>query len=61
MIEGESAHNIRVNVIVNELRRRNTEANGIYLPLIVRTPLKPTYNELMRGILKETHPESNYY
>lgn len=38
--ELEGAHNIRVNIIISELRRRNSANNGIYLPLLIKTPMK---------------------
>jgi hypothetical protein len=54
--ELETSHNIRVNIIVNELRRRNSKYNGIYLPVVVKTARKKgPYSEILHSIMKENY------
>lgn len=50
--ELETAHNIRVNNIIAEIRRRNTIHGGMYQPLRVKTPMKKKqYSDLITSIL----------
>lgn len=56
--ELESGHSIRVANIVAEIRRRN---NGLYLPLLVLTPMiKGMYEERLYNLLKEDNKEKSY-
>ena len=60
--ELETPHNIRINVIVEELRRRSSRANGIFLPIVVRTPRKKgPYQDLLSTVLKEEYPDCRYF
>lgn len=52
--ELETAHNIRVNNIIAEIRRRNSIHGGMYQPLRVKTPTKKKqYLDYLTSILKE--------
>lgn len=60
--ELETSHNIRVNIIIDEIRRRHSRANGIYLPLLVSTAMrKGPYQEMVNWALKEDYPECRYF
>lgn len=51
--ELEGSHSIRINIIINELRRRNTINNGIYLPLLIKTPMrKGPFGEMINNMAK---------
>lgn len=58
----ETSHNIRVNNMIAELRRRSSDKNGIYQPLLIRTPMKKgPFNDLVMSCLKQDSSEWNYF
>lgn len=62
MPELETAHNIRINIILEELRRRTSRGHGIFLPVIVKTPKKKgPYQEYLQSLLKEEYQECKYF
>lgn len=52
----ETSHNIRVNNIIAEIRRRSSLNGGMYQPLVIKTPLrKGPYGEALHNIQKEDY------
>jgi hypothetical protein len=48
--------------MIEELRRRSLRTNGIFLPLVIRTPKrKGPFDELCNAMLKEDYHECRYY
>lgn len=59
--ELETAHNIRVNNIIAEIRRRNSIQGGMYQSLRVKTPMKKKqYLDYLTSILKEDTTELSF-
>ena len=60
--ELESSHNVRISMIIEELRRRTTRTNGIFLPLQIRTiKKKGLFTEFVTSVLKEDYQDCKFY
>jgi hypothetical protein len=47
--------------MIEELRRRVGRLNGLFLPLMVRTPRsKNSFHEILQSLLKEDYNECKY-